>query len=614
MVSTQREAHLHEASEQPNVSDKRVVIIGGGPAGLTAAYELTKLDLHPTVLEKRDRVGGISRTENADGYYFDMGGHRFFTKAKPVDQLWHEVMGDDLLRRPRLSRIYYNGKFFFYPLRPLNALRGLGIWEDLLIALSYIRWQLFPHPVEETFRHWVTNRFGRRLYRIFFRSYTEKVWGISCSELRAEWAAQRIKDLSLKTALINMFVKQKNTITTLIEEFEYPRRGPGMLWTAVKDEVERRGGRVYLDTEVVQIRRDGTRVEGVVVSSNGQRRTIEGTDFVNSMAITDLVQRLDPPAPPAVLEAVSHLKYRGFLIVCLVVNRKELFEDNWIYVHDSKVQVGRIQNFKNWSPEMVPDLSKTSLGMEYFCTEGDEVWSRPDADLVELASRELAQLGLADYEDIEAGHVYRVPKAYPVYDADYERHLAVVRGYLSSLENLQTIGRNGLHRYNNMDHAMLTGMLAVRNLALGEANDLWSVNAEHEYHEEVQDERFKELDGTTESIREVFAHVFAKVEPVALGLSIGLTSGILLFLATLILVLRGGPVVGPTLGLLNHYLPGYNVSVPGSMLGLIYGFSLGFLVGWGTALLRNTVVLINMAVFQRRVELTRLGEVLDYIY
>jgi hypothetical protein len=298
----------------------------------------------------------------------------------------------------------------------------------------------------------------------------------------------------------------------------------------------------------------------------------------------------------------------------LIVDREELFEDNWIYVHDPKVQVGRIQNFKNWSPEMVPDLSKTSVGMEYFCDEGDKVWSMPDADLVELASRELGQLGLADYGDVETGCVFRVAKAYPVYDADYEKHLSVIRGYLSSLENLQTVGRNGLHRYNNMDHAMLTGMLAVRNLALGETNDLWAVNTEQEYHEEVQDETFKEIERITESVREVFAYVFAKVEPVAMGISIGLTAGILLFLATIVLVIRGGPVVGPNLGLLSHYLPGYSVTALGSVLGLLYGFGLGFVVGWGTALLRNMLVLFDVAVLRRRVELGTLSDILDCIY
>jgi protoporphyrinogen oxidase len=595
-------------------SKNQVVVIGGGPAGLTAAYELVQLGICPLVLEKRDRVGGISRTESVDGYYFDMGGHRFFSKIEQVNRLWHRVMGDNLLRRPRLSRIYYNGKFFFYPLRPLNALRGLGILEGMHILLSYLRWQLFPYQREDTFRRWVTNRFGRRLYRTFFRSYTEKVWGISCSELRGEWAAQRIKDLSLKAALVSMFLKPRNTIKTLIEEFDYPRRGPGMLWAAVKGEIEKGGGQVCLDSQVVQIRRNGDRVKSVVISSNGRREVIEGMDFLSSMPISELVRQLDPPPPPFVLEAAGNLKHRGFLTVCLVVDRGDLFQDNWIYVHDPTVLVGRIQNFKNWSSEMVPDPAKTSLGLEYFCTEGDDLWCKSDADLIELGKREVAQLGLADYHEIEQGYVYRVPKAYPVYDADYRRHLSVVREYVSGLKNLQSIGRNGLHRYNNMDHAMLTGILAVRNLALGEENDLGAVNSEQVYAEETQDVTAKQVDRAAESIHQTFAFVFAKVAPVAFGLSIGLTAGMLLFLATLVLVLKGGAVVGPTLGLLGQYLPGYRVTWLGSLVGLIYVIGLGFVAGWGNALLRNTVVLINVAVIERRVELAGLQDVLDYIY
>src|SRR5213594_1509531 len=549
---------------QQQLAEKQVVIIGAGPAGLTAAYELAKLNLHPIVLEKGERVGGLARTEDYKGFFFDMGGHRFFTKVEEVNKLWRHLLGENFLRRPRLSRIYYNRKFFDYPLKALNALAGLGLWESLLIALSYIKWRLRPYPQEETFEQWVTNRFGKRLFQAFFKEYTEKVWGIPCSELKAEWAAQRIKDLSLKTAILNMFLKSKKTIKTLIEEFEYPRLGPGMMWNAVRDQIERTGGTVRMETDVAEIHRKGNCIESVLVSRNGHKETVDGTDFISSMPITEFIKKLNPSPPPAVLQAAEKIHYRDFLTVCLVVNKPDLFPDNWIYIHDPDVKVGRIQNFKNWSPEMVPDPAKTSLGLEYFCTEGDELWNIVDADLIELGKREVDRVGLASYADIEDGCVCRVPKAYPIYDSDYRDYLVTVREFVGGLENFQTIGRNGLHRYNNQDHAMLTGMLAVRNLTLGEQNDLWNVNTDHEYLEEVQVKAEVEVEKVVEAAEGALARVFLRLDRLAFGLSLGITSGLLLFLATIILVLKGGWVVGPNLQLLSQYFPGYSVTPSGS--------------------------------------------------
>lgn len=593
---------------------RKVVIIGGGPAGLTAAHELvTKYDAQPIVLEKLDKVGGISRTENYKGYSFDMGGHRFFTKSSEVNEFWHRVLRDDFLVRPRLSRIYYAKKFFNYPLKPLNALAGLGIWQSILIIFSYIRWQLFPYRIEESFEQWVTNRFGKRLFLIFFKSYTEKVWGISTSELKAEWAAQRIKDLSLKTAILNMFVKQGNTIKTLIEEFHYPRRGPGMLWSKVACDIQQAGGEVHLNSDVVGINRNGKRIESIVVRCHGHEQVITGSDFISSLPIPVFMQALNPPPPAPILEAANKLKFRDFLTVCLIIDKADLFPDNWIYIHYPEVQVGRIQNFKNWSPEMVPDPTKSSLGLEYFCNKGDALWSKDDAELIEQAKRELAIIGLANYADIVDGCVFRVEHTYPVYDSDYSNYLGVVREYLDSFENFQTIGRNGLHRYNNQDHAMLTGMLAVRNLILGERNNLWVVNAEQEYHEEVRSATQAEPSEVTETVREVLAEVFAKLDPLAFGLALGQTAGLLLLLATLFLVFKGGDVIGPNLQLLDHFLPGYTVSLPGSMLGLLYGTLLGFLVGWCFAYLRNITMFLYVAVAQRRAELGTLRRIFDYI-
>ena len=465
-----------------------VVIIGAGPAGLTAAYELTKFDCRPLVLEKGGKVGGLARTEQFKGFHFDMGGHRFFTNSQEVKKMWLEILGKDFLRCPRLSRIYYNGRFFCYPLKPLNVLIGLGVLQSLLIALSYLQWQLLPYRREDTFEQWVTNRFGRRLFRTFFKTYTEKVWGISCSELKAEWAAQRIKDLSFKTALLSMFLKRGQAVKSLIDQFNYPRLGPGMMWNAVKSEIECRGGIVRLNCDVVRIHRTGTRIDSVVISEKGREEVIQGTDFISSMPVTEFINKLHAPPPLEVSDAAEKLNYRDFLTVCLIINKPDLFPDNWIYIHDPGVKVGRIQNFKNWSPDMVPDLAKTSLGLEYFCTEGDALWRTPDADLVELGRREVDRIGLARYVDVEDGCVVRSPKAYPVYDSAYGDHLTTIRGFVDSLENFQTIGRNGLHRYNNQDHAMLTGMLAVRNLVRGERHDLWKVNTDEEYHEEVRSE------------------------------------------------------------------------------------------------------------------------------
>jgi protoporphyrinogen oxidase len=594
-------------------SNKKVIIIGAGPAGLTAAYELAKLNLDPIVLEKGDKVGGLARTEDYKGFFFDMGGHRFFTKVEEVNAMWRQILGEKFMRRPRLSRIYYNQKFFDYPLKPLNALAGLGLWESILIALSYVKWRLLPYPKEETFEHWVTNRFGKRLFQIFFKAYTEKVWGIPCCELKAEWAAQRIKDLSLKTVLLSMFVKPKKTIKTLIDQFEYPQRGPGMMWNAVKEQIERRGGLVRLNANVAGIRIKGKCIDSVLVANNGHRETIQGTDFISSMPITEFIKKLDPAPPGKVLEAAEKLKYRDFLTVCLIVNKPNLFPDNWIYIHDPEVKLGRIQNFKNWSPHMVPDVTKTSLGLEYFCTEGDELWGMSDAELIELGKRELDRIGLASPSDIDDGCVFRVPKAYPIYDSEYREYLAIVKNFVSQVENYQTIGRNGLHRYNNQDHAMVTGMLAVRNLTAGEHNDLWNVNTDQEYHEEIREKVELDPGVALKAAKEAFAQAFAKLDRLAFGLSIGTMVGFLLFLATLGLVLKGGDVVGPNLQLLQHYFPWYRITLSGSFLGLGYGFLSGFVVGWGFAFLRNLAVFLYAALVQRRAERLLLRNILEYV-
>ena len=474
----------------PKDKNGRVVIVGAGPAGLTAAYELCKASVPSVVLEKDVVVGGISRTVNYKGYHFDIGGHRFFTKVKAVDAMWREVLTEEkFLRRNRLSRIYYNKKFFYYPLKATNALFGLGIWNSFLIFMSYLKAQMIPEKNEETFEQWISNRFGKRLYKIFFKTYTEKVWGIPCSEIRAEWAAQRIKGLSLLAAVKNALVQQRankgDVIKTLIDSFDYPERGPGQMWETVAEIVKRRGSEIRLDSGVEKILWTDGRVMGLEISRGGKREVIGGTHFISTMPIKELIAKLEPAAPERVVKAANNLSYRDFLTVALVVRKSDLFPDNWIYIHDSDVKVGRIQNFKNWSPHMVPDETKTCLGLEYFCFEGDGLWTMKDADLVELGKKELEALGLAKAADIEDGAVVRMPKAYPVYDGVYAEALRTVREFLaSSLGNLQLVGRNGMHKYNNQDHSMLTAMLAVKNI-MGANYDLWKVNAEQEYHEEV---------------------------------------------------------------------------------------------------------------------------------
>lgn len=462
------------------------VVVGGGPAGLTAAYELQKLGRSSLVLEADRVVGGISRTAEHKGYRFDVGGHRFFTKVPYVQELWEEILGEEFLTRPRLSRIYYREKLFDYPLRPVNALTGLGPVEAVRIGLSYARARLFPHRDERNFEEWVTNRFGRRLFEIFFKTYTEKVWGMACTEISAEWAAQRIKDLDLvaavRAALFGAGRKDGEVITTLIDEFFYPRRGPGQMWEACTERLRAAGSEVLLGARVTRMHHEGGRIRRVTVDRDGVEETLEVDDVISSMPLRSLVRCLDPAPPETVLEAARRLRYRDFLTVALVLEVEDLFPDNWIYVHSPDVQVGRIQNYKNWSPDMVPDPGHTTLGLEYFVQEGDELWSMDDADLLELGAREVEKLGLGGGARVIDGTVLRMPKAYPVYDDVYTSAVATIRAYVEGLANLEQVGRNGQHRYNNQDHSMMTGVLAARNLC-GASDDVWSVNVEQEYHE-----------------------------------------------------------------------------------------------------------------------------------
>ncbi len=462
------------------------VVIGAGPAGLTAAYELSKNGIQPTVIELADKVGGISRTETYKGYRFDIGGHRFFTKIVDVQRIWKEILGDEFIQVPRLSRIYYRNKFFNYPLSMTNTLKNLGVVDSVLIGLSYIKSaiQTTLKPREaENFEDWVSDRFGKRLFNTFFKTYTEKVWGMPCKEIQAEWAAQRIKGLSLRKAVTDAIFGSSDA-KTLIKEFDYPLYGPGQMWERCTEIIEGNGSEVLMETRVSRVEHDGQKIMKVVAHQGDKTFEVEAEQFISSMPVTALARCMDPAPPQAVVDASKALKYRDFLIVSIIVDQEDLFPDNWIYIHSPDFKVGRIQNFKNWSPAMVPDASKTCLGMEYFCSEGDDIWSMTDEELIALASQEIQGLGLMEKGvKVEDGTVIRQRKAYPVYDADYKGHLQVVRDYLAGFENLQTVGRNGMHRYNNQDHSMMSGLLAAKNL-LGGSHDLWNINTEKEYHED----------------------------------------------------------------------------------------------------------------------------------
>jgi protoporphyrinogen oxidase len=472
-----------------------VAVIGAGPAGLTAAHLLCKGGAHVTVLEADPAsVGGISRTVVHEGFRFDIGGHRFFSKSREVEEFWSEILPNDMLDRPRSSRIYYAGKFFSYPLKPLEALSKLGPVEAGLCVASYAKARLSPVENPKNFEDWVTNQFGERLFRIFFKTYTEKVWGMSCSEISADWAAQRIKGLSLSSALLSALKPSRSgpdrsgVIKTLIDTSRYPRLGPGMMWEACADRVRDNGGRILMGRRVERCSFDAE-TKRYHVEHRGQAGESERlvVDYVVSSApLSELVRSLSPALGESALSAASALKYRDFLIVALMAKDEGAFSDNWIYIQDASVLVGRIQNFKSWSPEMVPDPTLAAYGCEYFCHEGDGLWTKSDAELTALARREMAAIGLIREEAVLDSAVVRQPKAYPVYDSKYQQHVDTIRRELTArFPGLYAVGRNGMHKYNNQDHSMMTAMLAARNILAGrDVFDPWRVNQDAEYHEE----------------------------------------------------------------------------------------------------------------------------------
>lgn len=460
-------------------TDRRVVIVGAGPAGLTASYALMQAGVPSLVVERASQVGGLARTVEHRGYLFDVGGHRFFTRSEEVRRIWREVLPDGFLSVRRLSRIYYRGRFFQYPLALGDALRQMGLAESAWVLASYLRKRLFPIRDETNLDAWMSNRFGRRLYLMFFRAYTEKVWGIPPTQIRSEWATQRIRTLTLWGAIRGALLPSARRPRSLIGEFDYPARGPGMLWGRMAEILEAAGHPVLLDGDVVRVLRAGSHVEAVVVRRGSSLETHGGTDFIATMPLADLVLGLDPPLDAETQAHARALRHRAFVNVALVVRRGDLFPDNWIYVHTPDIGVARIQNYGNWSAAMVPRPDRTCLGMEYFCNEADALWARSDADWADAAETDLDRLGLARRGEVEDAVVVRQARAYPVYDSGYRTHLDHLKRALLRFDNLQMAGRNGLHRYDNQDQAMLTALAAARRV-LGEDCDTWAAHAGEE--------------------------------------------------------------------------------------------------------------------------------------
>ncbi len=468
---------------------KTIAFIGAGPACLTSAYQLAKTQNFDILIFEQDPdfLGGLSKTISYDGYLFDVGGHRFFSKSQTIRKMWEEILPDDMIIRDRKSRIYYNGNFFHYPLRPWEALRSLGPVEAVFCVLSYLKVKLFPISNIKSFEQWVSNQFGKRLFNIFFKTYTEKVWGMKCDEISSDWAAQRIKNLSLSKAVFSSIFKGSGyNVQSLIEKFHYPRKGPGMMWDSCGEKIKKLGGYIHQGHRVTGLKKVTN--DGWILTTKTEENCEEfrADIVVSSTDLSMLVRSINPSVPTHIQNAGKNLKYRDFLMVALVVEDDgTIFDDQWLYIHGPEVKVGRIQNFKSWSPEMVPCPSETCLGMEYFCFEGDDLWKMSEKDVSELAKKELALLGLVEANKVKKVKVVKQRKAYPVYDDAYQEHLKTIKEFINTnYDDLYTIGRNGMHQYNNQDHAMMTGMLVASNIIEGSKKyNHWQVNQQAEYLE-----------------------------------------------------------------------------------------------------------------------------------
>ncbi len=465
------------------MADHDFVIIGGGPAGLAAGHTGSKQGRATLVLEAENQVGGLSKTIEYKKYYFDIGGHRFLTKIQPVRDLWKEILPDDFVGRERLSRIFYKNQFFHYPLRVNEAMFGLDIKEVAWIIASFIKWRLVPKNNEKSFEDWVSNRFGYGLYSIFFKSYTEKVWGIPCKELSADWAAQRIQKLSLAKAALDAFgLGKKKDIKTLSDIYDYPRLGPGQMYQAMAKAINAYGSEVLTGHRAGKVEHENNKVKYVTANTAHGKVEIKTRALISTMPIDELVMIMAPAAPPEVINAAKELKYRSIITANFIVDQKTITPDNWIYLPSPEIKAGRLQLYKNWSPDMVPDKNMSTIGLEYFSSPGDFLHNSLDREVLEIGKEDLEKLGMVKRRKIKDGFVARYEKAYPVYDVGYMKNLRIIKDYLGSITNLSCAGRYGQFRYNNMDHSILTGILAVKKLS-GEDVDPWDVNTEKDYLE-----------------------------------------------------------------------------------------------------------------------------------
>ena len=459
-------------------------IIGAGPAGLAAGFSASKQGDSVVILESESQVGGLSKTLKYKDYHFDIGGHRFLTKIKAVNDLWKEVLPDDFPSSKRLSRIYYKNRFFHYPLRVSEAMFGLNFSEVVRVFGSFIKWRLFPKKEEKNFEDWVSNRFGYGLYSIFFKSYTEKVWGIPCSELSADWAAQRISKLNLAKATLDALgFGRKNRLSTLADEYYYPPFGPGQMYQAMTEKIEKMGGKILRSQPVKKVIHAKGKVVGVLTDGKDGKTQFDARALISSMPLDELALAMEPQAPQEVIKAANKLRYRAILTINFIVDQKEIAPDNWIYLHSPNIMAGRMQLYKNWSPKMVPDENMSSLGLEYFSSYGEKLHDATDNDLLEIGKTDLEKIGLVGRKKIVDGFVARYDKAYPIYEIGYEKNLKTIRDYLDSFSNLACVGRYGQFRYNNMDHSILTGIFGVQRLSGKDVNP-WDVNTENDYLEQ----------------------------------------------------------------------------------------------------------------------------------
>ncbi|MBP7088699.1 MAG: NAD(P)/FAD-dependent oxidoreductase [Candidatus Omnitrophica bacterium] len=468
------------------MSSKKVFIIGCGPSGMGCAYTLAKEKSPFCLIEKDNTCGGLSTTINFSDYLFDIGGHRFISKSKEICQLWDDVMGSDMLKVKRLSRIYYKKRYFKYPLRFCNTFWNLGAVESFLSVMSYLWCKLTKPGDDNNFKGWIINHFGERLYNIFFRNYTEKVWSVACQDISADWAKQRIKGLSLRVAIKNAFFRNnRKEPKTLANEFLYPKTGPGEFYHRLKNFSLKSGGVFLFNTLVNSIKHYNNKIVkiGIKDTVSSEVKELEVDYLFSSMPLPIMLRSLDPAPPEEVLTCAANLKFRSFLVVNIILDKRDIFPDQWIYINSPQVKLGRIQNYKNWSPAMAADLNKTSLGLEYFCTEGDDLWKMNDVAMIDYALKELEYLGIASRKHLINGFVVRYDNAYPVYSLDYQNNIRIIRNYLAGFSNFQTIGRAGLFRYDNSDHALLTGIYAARNFLEKKDYDLWNLDPDKDYLE-----------------------------------------------------------------------------------------------------------------------------------